>query len=49
MGGFIVLTLVTVFCFGLITGSIKMAGECEKLGSFYVGGTVYECKVKGTT
>lgn len=25
-----------------------VAKECEKLGSFYVGDKVYDCKLKGT-
>lgn len=44
---------LSVVCF--VSWSIYMwawahgtvATECEKLGAFYVGNKVYECKVKG--
>ena len=48
MEGFLAtVTLVAVFCIGWAMGSSVVANECQKLGSFYVGNTVYECKVKG--
>ena len=28
-------------------GHTTVAKECEKLGAFYVGDTVYECKPRG--
>jgi hypothetical protein len=49
MEGFIAtVTLVAVFGLGWAVGHSVVASECQKLGSFYVGETVYECKVKGT-
>jgi hypothetical protein len=49
MEGFVVtVTLAAVFGLGWAVGSSSIANECQKLGSFYVGKTVYECKVKGT-
>ena len=48
MEGFVVTAvLAAVFGFGWVMGSNKIANECQKIGSFYVGNTVYECKVKG--
>ena len=42
---------ITTFLFGLFLGWIyahnTVANECGKLGSFYVGDKVYECKLKG--
>ena len=37
---------VLTFIFGWITAHSTIAGECNKLGAFYVGDKVYECKVK---
>ena len=38
-------------CLGALTGRIDthatVTKECEKLGAFYVGDTVYECKPRG--
>lgn len=42
---------MVVLIFGFVMGWIfahgTVATECERLGSFYVSSTVYECKVKG--
>lgn len=47
MDGFLATaTLVAVFCLGWVIGNDVVANECEKLGGFYVGDTVYECKMK---
>lgn len=37
---------VLTFIFGWIVSSNVVAHECNKLGAFYVGSTVYECRVK---
>ncbi len=37
---------VIVFCFGWSASASTIGDECKKLGAFYVGGTVYECKIK---
>jgi hypothetical protein len=46
----LVIPMMTLI-FGLFLGWIfahnTVATECGRLGSFYVGSTVYECKVKG--
>jgi hypothetical protein len=48
--GFIA-SFVLVFTFGLgwVAAHTTVAYECKQLGGFYVGKTVYECKVKGET
>lgn len=39
--------LIVISCFtGLLAGYSNIAKECRLLGSFYVGDTVYECRVK---
>jgi len=38
--------LFITFGFGWIVAHNVVASECNKLGAFYVGGTVYECRVK---
>lgn len=39
--------LIVISCFtGLLAGYSTVAKECQLLGSFYVGNTVYECRVK---
>lgn len=38
------IVLVCVFCFGWVHAHNSIAKECEKLGGFYIGNTVYECK-----
>lgn len=41
--------LPCVICFlvglqgGLILGYIEIANECKRLGSFYIGGSVFKC------
>jgi hypothetical protein len=35
-----------VCLFGWIMAHHTIATECQKLGAFYVGSTVYECKEK---
>lgn len=37
---------VITFIMGWITAHSTIARECTKLGAFYVGDKVYECKVK---
>lgn len=44
---FLALTLVFVAASGWVFAHFAVANECEKLGGFYVGETVYECKIKG--
>lgn len=47
MEGFIAsLVLVCTFGFGWAMSASTIDHECEKLGSFYVGEKVYECKIK---
>jgi hypothetical protein len=41
--------LITAFVFGWGVAHNTVATECKTLGGFYVGKTVYECKVKGET
>jgi hypothetical protein len=43
--------LFVVLCIGFVVGAWSdaheaVATECKKLGSFYVGSKVYECKEK---
>lgn len=38
--------MCVLFIFGWASGHGTVATECEKLGAFYVGNTVYECRVK---
>jgi hypothetical protein len=42
-----------VFVFAMFLGWVAahnvVIRECKQLGGFYVGKTVYECKVKGET
>jgi hypothetical protein len=40
------LLAVCMFFLGWVLGSSTIATECERLGGFYVGSTVYECKPK---
>jgi hypothetical protein len=35
--------LAAGFLFGWICGHSKVAEECDRLGSFYVGSKVYQC------
>lgn len=37
---------VLTFIYGWIIASSTIARECNKIGGFYVGDKVYECKVK---
>lgn len=47
MEGFIsAIVLACTFGLGWVYAHHCIAKECEKLGQFYVGETVYECKVK---
>jgi hypothetical protein len=41
--------VVGLFVFGWVVAHNTVATECKTLGGFYVGSTVYECKVKGET
>lgn len=49
MNGFII-TVVLAFAFGLGWGICHntIANECDKIGAFYVGDRIYECKAKQT-
>jgi hypothetical protein len=48
--GFITsLVLATAVFLGWVVAHNTVARECKQLGGFYVGKTVYECKVKGET
>jgi len=42
------LCLIALSCFIWVAAHSTVATECEKLGAFYVGQKVYECKLKGT-
>lgn len=43
----VLLALFAVAFFGAwVTSASEIARECEKLGAFYVGNTVYKCEVK---
>ena len=45
MEGFIAATVCAIALFvGWVGAHKTVATECEKLGSFYVGSNVYECK-----
>lgn len=44
------LAIICVICWNFVIWAWAhgtVATECEKLGAFYVGDKVYECKVKG--
>ena len=44
-----IITLVAAICiFGIarVGAFSSVAEDCRKLGAFYIGGTVYECKEK---
>jgi hypothetical protein len=41
--------LACTFGLGWAAAHSTVAYECKQLGGFYVGETVYECKVKGET
>lgn len=50
MAGFIAaIVLVFTFAFGWVVAHTTIAVECDQLGGFYVGRTVYECKTKAST
>lgn len=38
---------VASFALSLVMAHQEVARECERLGAFYVGVKVYECKLKG--
>lgn len=42
------LCLIAFSCFIWVAVHSTVATECEKLGAFYVGQKIYECKPKGT-
>jgi len=49
MSDSIIIAIVVGFFFyefGWYNAHITVAKECDKLGAFYVGNTVYECKRK---
>ena len=41
-----ILIVCVFYIFGWASAHNTVATECEKLGAFYVGKTVYECKAK---
>ena len=41
-----ILVAGAMFVFGWASAHGTVSQECEKLGAFYVGKTVYECKAK---
>jgi hypothetical protein len=46
---FCIITLMSVICIvGLsrVVAFSSVAEDCQKLGAFYIAGTVYECKEK---
>ena len=43
------LVLFSAFFSGWVIAHNVVSSECKKLGGFYVGTTVYECKVKEET
>ena len=49
MSDYVLLALIS-FAFGCVGGWIDAHGtvssECDKLGAFYVGSKIYECKEK---
>jgi hypothetical protein len=48
--GFIAALVIAIAVFvGWVAAHSTVAYECKQLGGFYVGKTVYECKVKGET
>jgi hypothetical protein len=50
INGFIAsFVLACTFGLGWVTAHGTIAYECETLGGFYTGKTVFECKVKGET
>jgi TM2 domain-containing membrane protein YozV len=46
LGVFLVIVFWAAILIGWVVAHNTVAKECKKLGSFYVGNTVYECKVK---
>jgi hypothetical protein len=46
LGVFIVILLMAVYNIGWIASANTIKTECQKLGSFYVGEQVVECKLK---
>lgn len=42
----VVATILAVFALGWIFAHTTVATECERLGAFYVGQKVFECKEK---
>ena len=43
---FIMCVMCVLFILGWVSGHGTIATEWEKLGAFYVGNTVYECRVE---
>lgn len=46
MSTLIVIVLIVGFCMGWIAAHSTVASECDRIGSFYVGDTVYVCVKK---
>ena len=44
----IVVTTVAAFILGWLISASVIGRDCSKLGSFYLGNTVFECKAKAT-
>jgi hypothetical protein len=41
-----ILIAICIVGFGRAGAFSSVAEDCQKLGAFYIGGTVYECKEK---
>lgn len=44
---FILIGVVSAFSLGWVLAHRTVSTECERLGAFYVGEAVYECRAKG--
>jgi hypothetical protein len=42
----IIIFIVSIYNLGWVMSASTIGAECEKLGSFYVGDKVFECKLK---
>jgi len=46
LGVFLVMVFWVAILIGWVVAHNTVAKECKKLGTFYVGDTMYECKAK---
>ena len=46
VGAMSVAAAVAIFAFGWVVSANTIAAECKHVGTFYVGNTVFECKVR---